>query len=60
MTTVKVNVLPACNFCRFPARYDALVPALGKWAYMCTACGTSAGVRLGLGVGQELVLEGSK
>jgi hypothetical protein len=34
MKTVKVLVLPSCDFCEGPAEYDA--PTLdGPWAFMC-------------------------
>jgi hypothetical protein len=69
--TVTVSVLPDCAFCsgaaigiapnaytiHVPARYDGATRGYGPWAYMCRRHFKSAGVGLGVGRGQRLVLE---
>ena len=60
-TKAKVAVLPDCDFCieqgvSCAAKYDGKT-ILGPWAYMCDAHFQRYGVGLGLGKGQELVLE---
>lgn len=48
--------LPKCDFCDSPAKYDA-VTLMGPWANMCPAHFKMHSLgRLGLGVGQELIL----
>lgn len=56
-TAVKVRVLPECSF--HPdraAHYDGKTKE-GPWANMCDECFQTRGVGLGLGKGQELVVE---
>ena len=56
-TQVEVAVLPKCDFCVRPARYDGKT-RMGPWANMCEIHFRSCGVGLGLGRGQELILRG--
>ena len=57
---VKIDVLPACDFCKTnEAKYDGRT-TLGPWAYMCQSCFRIYGVGLGLGKGQRLVLNDKK
>jgi len=52
-TVVKVERLPACNFCGRVAIYDGRTKE-GPWAYMCERCFPVHGKGLGLGKGQKL------
>ena len=54
-TKVVVNELPNCDFCGKPAKYDGKTN-IGPWANMCQVCFKVNGTGLGLGFGQELVL----
>ncbi len=56
-TQVKVRSLPNCDICGDQAKYDGKT-CLGPWAYMCPSCFLLDGIGLGLGIGQELILEG--
>ena len=52
-----VTVIPNCDLCKKePAYADASIPGM-SWANMCRACFTQYGASLGLGRGQELLLE---
>jgi hypothetical protein len=57
---VEVATVPECNLCRFraeksvPSRFDAYVPTVGTWAYVCPSCYMSEGCRIGTGAGQVL------
>ena len=53
---VSVPTLPNCDFCGDEAHYDGKT-RLGPWAYMCNECLRIHGLGLGLGVGQELIVE---
>ena len=54
---VKVRVLPKCDICKTrDAHYDGRT-RLGPWANMCLQCFGEFGVGLGVGKGQELVVE---
>lgn len=62
-TQVKVSELPQCNFCKQnpliqfqSAHYDGRTK-MGPWAFMCREHFDQYGVGLGLGKGQELVLD---
>lgn len=58
-TESRVDAIPPCDECRKPAEYDAKTKA-GPWAYLCGSCfDTFTHGKLGLGVGQRLVLRGS-
>jgi hypothetical protein len=60
MTThkeVKVSEFPACDFCGHDAHYDGMTRMNGAWANMCDFHFKQAGVGLGLGKGQKLILE---
>jgi len=56
--SVKVAVIPKCDFCKVA---EALVDAktkYGPWAYMCEPCWIQNGTgRLGTGFGQKLELD---
>jgi hypothetical protein len=59
---VKVAALPNCNFCAEKgittyAKYDCKT-VFGPWANVCQECFERYGIRLGLGFGQVLELEG--
>jgi hypothetical protein len=55
-TSVIVDKLPKCDFCDYPAEYDAVVPMVGSWANMCLIhFGQFGPDRLGTGYGQQLV-----
>lgn len=57
---VEVATLPSCNVCTLrtrksvSARFDAYVPTVRSWAYVCPSCYLSEGCRIGLGAGQIL------
>ena len=53
---VVVVELPKCSFCSKIADYDGRT-RFGSWAYMCTLCFLMFGVGLGLGKGQELMVQ---
>lgn len=55
-TKVSVPKLPSCDFCGEEAHYDGKTK-LGPWANMCKSCFKRNGLGLGLGRGQELILE---
>ena len=55
-TKVEVLKLPDCDFCGETAKYDGRTK-LGPWANMCQYCFNIYGIGLGLGRGQELILE---
>lgn len=55
-TTAEVAIMPACDFCGREAAYDAWT-TYGPWAFMCENDFKQYGPgRLGLGIGQRLVL----
>lgn len=59
-----VSVLPNCDFClamrcKVQAEVDGKT-TLGVWANMCARHFSTKGIKLGLGYGQKLILEGSK
>jgi len=55
-TKVKVEQLPKCDICKQrDAHYDGKT-RLGPWAYMCLQCFGELGVGLGVGKGQELIV----
>lgn len=56
-TQVKVAVLPKCDFCGKDAKYDGKLNFGSSWAYMCEEDFKIHGIGLGLGRGQELILE---
>ncbi len=61
-TKVEVLELPKCDFCKRnlvyqEAHYDGKTK-MGSWAYMCGKHFRQYGIGLGLGRGQELVLQG--
>ena len=57
-TIVKMETLPACDFCEETAGYDARTK-MGPWAYMCESCFNNNGTgQLGTGYGQRLVKDG--
>lgn len=54
---IKVNRIPICDICK---QYEAVIDGKTKkgcWAFMCFNCFGIHGVGLGLGKGQELILE---
>lgn len=55
-TKVVVPKLPRCDFCKDPAHFDAKT-RMGPWASMCLVHFQIYGIELGVGKGQELVLE---
>ena len=57
-TQVIVSELPQCDIaeCSFSARYDART-VYGSWANLCALHFKIHGTGLGLGKGQELILE---
>ena len=66
MASTKTNVkaIPNCQLCdekgiNVPAYADAKIPYAG-WAYLCKAHFNFHGCSLGVGKGQELVLEEKK
>jgi hypothetical protein len=64
MKSTKVAVIPDCDIHKYvlhdeipvPAKYDGKTKR-GPWANMCEECFQVHGVGLGLGRGQELILE---
>jgi len=63
-TTVEVKSLPLCDMCaqngiKTKAGYDART-VFGPWGNLCQGCFEEFGVGLGLGLGQELVLDSIK
>ena len=59
-TQVKVDRIPNCDLCGdgTKAKYDASLPALGgTWGNVCKEHFVRLGGSLGLGRGQELILE---
>jgi hypothetical protein len=55
--SVKVSELPSCDFCGLPAKFDGRTKLAGAWANMCTNHFIEAGIGLGLGKGQRLLLQ---
>jgi len=55
-TMIKVSELPICDFCELKAEYDGKTKLRGAWANMCINHFIEAGVGLGLGKGQRLIL----
>jgi hypothetical protein len=55
-TKAMVSILPKCDFCTEKAKYDGKT-IMGPWAYMCLKCFGEYGIGLGLGLGQELVVQ---
>lgn len=57
---IRVERLEKCDLCapahREVARYDAAVPRMGQWAYICETHAHTEHIRLGLGRGQLLLL----
>jgi hypothetical protein len=56
-TEAKVKELPMCQamFCKEKACYDAKIPGSG-WMYTCEEHFKAYGMRLGIGLGQRLIL----
>jgi hypothetical protein len=55
-TKARVYTLPKCNICQKEAKYDA-ASFTGQWGYFCKYhFFTHTPGKLGLGVGQELIL----
>lgn len=61
-TQTKVLRLPNCDFCKdgTKAKYDARIPRMGGWANVCESHFQLECCSLGLGLGQELILEKSE
>lgn len=59
---IRVERLQDCDLCptghKEKARYDALVPSLHTWAYICETHAHTMHIRLGMGRGQLLLLSG--
>lgn len=55
-TTALVDSIPPCDFCGYPAKYDARIKGLYTWGYMCDEHMFQLGSGLGEGLGQKLVL----
>lgn len=56
--SVKVDKLPLCDLCqgdKLQAHYDGKT-VYGPWAYMCKPHFERAGIGLGMGRGQELIV----
>ena len=51
--TVKVSIIPHCDFCDLPAKYDGKTIG-GPWANMCEEHFLDFGIGLGTGKGQKL------
>jgi len=59
-TFVRVPELPKCDICGEPAHYDA-ASLDGRWGYFCQQHFNShTRGKLGLGVGQKLILDADK
>ncbi len=58
--TALVDELPGCDMpgCDEPAEYDAATRS-GRWGNLCQTHFDQEGCRLGLGMGQKLVVRGS-
>ena len=57
-TEVRVAELPKCQLCpNAEAEYDFLVPGTSHWGYGCRSCFIDRGGRVGVGLGQKLVLK---
>ncbi len=56
--SVVVMELPKCDFCNDLAKYDGKTK-YGAWGNMCLPCFGVHGIGLGLGKGQELILDNS-
>ncbi len=60
--SVTVTHIPDCDICQdaggiTEAYADAQLPGVGSWAYVCLSHYRSYGCTLGLGHGQELILD---
>lgn len=55
---VRVDTLHTCDIrpCQSLARFDASLPGLRTWGYICPDHARSMRIRLGLGAGQLLLL----
>lgn len=53
-TTVSISKLPNCDICDKPAYADASLG--GPWAYVCKQHFDENDCKLGLGLGQKLIL----
>lgn len=50
-----VNLRHVCDVCKSKtAAYDAQIPSIGSWAFLCKHCFEVLNCELGLGKGQEL------
>jgi 4'-phosphopantetheinyl transferase EntD len=56
-TTASVLVIPTCSFCDKDALYDAHIPSLNTWAYVCDEHFKRYGCSVGTGRGQKLIKE---
>jgi len=54
---VEVFILPKCDLCGKEAKYDVLIPRIGKWGNLCQICFDDEKCSLGLGKGQELIVK---
>jgi hypothetical protein len=59
-TYTYLEVIPTCDFCDSPAKYDARLIDVLTWAYVCYTHYEQFGAGLGEGLGQELVLRNNK
>jgi Zn finger protein HypA/HybF involved in hydrogenase expression len=55
MRTKSVKVLPRCDFCGAPAKYDAPTKT-GQWAYFCEQCAGRQSTPKHMSIGLEFVL----
>lgn len=55
---ILVTELPKCDFCTQKAEYDGKTLS-GPWTYMCKTHFKTEGIGLGLGKGQQLILDTS-
>ncbi len=53
---VEVAELPKCSFCSKPALYDCRLEFFGTWGNVCSFHFEVHNCKLGLGLGQELIL----
>ena len=53
-TEVVVSTIPKCQFCEQPAMYDAVVGR--PWGYVCNIHFAEYECKVGLGLGQKLIL----
>ncbi len=59
MPTVENIITEKCDLCKDklierPAVYDARIPGIGSWAFVCEECFKRYRCQLGLGKGQKL------